>query len=291
MLLGKGSFGRVTLWHNKADKMICMDEDLNLLHHIREWYIGRSIFPDFYKSVRLSKWAIIITMTCGFGYLKTKLLRMSKRKALEKIALQVALLHSQGIIHGDIKPTNIIMTKNGTDLQIVDFGASHIAPEPIIPVREMITRWYRPPEATQKYSIAADMWSIGCVWYELVHEKPLFGCENQIELDLCHERYFRSKPFKCPILKNLICRKEDRWDIETLLQHLNVPYKRPKTVIPQTHSELLKHFEKQNQNTNACLFATDAMFDNDSDVKYDDLLRSLKVLEILTLPSIKNEVS
>ena len=88
-------------------------------------------------------------------------------------------IHSKNIIHLDLKPENILISKS--KIKIIDFGSS-------IRCNEKITnwyvqsRWYRSPEALleYKYNYTVDIWSYGCVVYELFTLKPLFSGKNTI---------------------------------------------------------------------------------------------------------------
>ena len=79
-------------------------------------------------------------------------------------------MHSLNIIHCDLKPENILVKdKNLEKLKIIDFGSS--AFESDIIHTYIQTRWYRSPEVILKYpkiNCKIDMWSLGCIIYELL---------------------------------------------------------------------------------------------------------------------------
>ena len=87
------------------------------------------------------------------------------------------------MIHCDLKPENIVFKdKNCQDIKIIDFGAS---------CRDwkngffyVQSRFYRAPEIVLgcPYDHAVDMWSLGCIVFELVHGKPLFPAMDENEL-------------------------------------------------------------------------------------------------------------
>ena len=93
-------------------------------------------------------------------------------------------IHKFNVIHRDIKPENILVSKNGV-LKIADFGMARIIASPgRAMTRNIVTRWYRPPEiffGSKYYSYAVDMWAIGCILAELYQKKPL--CTGNHDLD------------------------------------------------------------------------------------------------------------
>ncbi len=104
---------------------------------------------------------------------------------LSKIAAALHVVHKQGIIHGDIKPGNIIFRKNGCPV-LVDFGISHQS-EPKKEIHSSgevyASPSYASPELIQgrPFDYRTDLYSLGIMMYELlVGEKPFQG-ESEIE--------------------------------------------------------------------------------------------------------------
>jgi len=92
--------------------------------------------------------------------------------------------HARRILHRDLKPHNLLISKDGT-LKLADFGLARAFG---IPVRtythEVITLWYRAPEillGSKHYSIPVDIWSIGCIFAEMVTCHPLFPGDSEID--------------------------------------------------------------------------------------------------------------
>ena len=67
-------------------------------------------------------------------------------------------------------------------MKMADFGLARSlccksVDEPVVLTEYVATRWYRAPEillGSQKYSKAVDMWSVGCIYAEMIIGKPLF---------------------------------------------------------------------------------------------------------------------
>ncbi|XP_058254437.1 MAPK/MAK/MRK overlapping kinase-like isoform X1 [Hemibagrus wyckioides] len=91
-------------------------------------------------------------------------------------------MHSNGIFHRDVKPENILIKHDV--LKLADFGSSRsVYCKP--PHTEYIsTRWYRAPECLLTdgyYSLKMDMWSAGCVFFEIISLNPLFPGTNEVD--------------------------------------------------------------------------------------------------------------
>ncbi|EEF33859.1 big map kinase/bmk, putative [Ricinus communis] len=101
-------------------------------------------------------------------------------------------IHTANVYHRDLKPKNILANAN-CKLKICDFGLARVAfndtPATIFWTDYVATRWYRAPELCgsfySKYTPAIDIWSIGCIFAEVLTGKPLFPGKNVVhQLDL-----------------------------------------------------------------------------------------------------------
>ncbi|XWS30083.1 hypothetical protein CRYUN_Cryun24cG0087900 [Craigia yunnanensis] len=101
-------------------------------------------------------------------------------------------IHTANVYHRDLKPKNILANAN-CKLKICDFGLARVAfndtPTTIFWTDYVATRWYRAPELCgsffSKYTPAIDIWSLGCIFAEVLIGKPLFPGKNVVhQLDL-----------------------------------------------------------------------------------------------------------
>ncbi|KAD4179484.1 hypothetical protein E3N88_28075 [Mikania micrantha] len=93
--------------------------------------------------------------------------------------------HSRGVLHRDIKGSNLLIDNNGI-LKIGDFGLATIfnssQRQPL--TSRVVTLWYRPPElllGSTDYGIAVDLWSAGCILAELFAGKPIMPGRTEVE--------------------------------------------------------------------------------------------------------------
>ncbi|ONK79209.1 uncharacterized protein A4U43_C01F4030 [Asparagus officinalis] len=101
-------------------------------------------------------------------------------------------IHTANVFHRDLKPKNILANAD-CKLKVCDFGLARVsfddAPSAIFWTDYVATRWYRAPELCgsffSKYTPAIDIWSIGCIFAEMLSGKPLFPGKNVVhQLDL-----------------------------------------------------------------------------------------------------------
>ena len=95
-------------------------------------------------------------------------------------------LHHRGVLHRDIKGSNILLNNDG-QLKLADFGLARTYQKrrkDLDYTNRIITLWYRPPEillGSTVYGAAVDMWSAGCVFVELFTSKAIFPGRTEID--------------------------------------------------------------------------------------------------------------
>eukprot|EP00246_Nothoceros_aenigmaticus_P015247 TRINITY_DN6247_c0_g1_i1.p1 TRINITY_DN6247_c0_g1~~TRINITY_DN6247_c0_g1_i1.p1 ORF type:complete len:369 (+),score=54.93 TRINITY_DN6247_c0_g1_i1:117-1223(+) len=137
-------------------------------HHFNDVYLVYELMDtDLHQIIRSSQ-----TLTDEhFQYFIYQLLRGLK------------YVHSANVLHRDLKPSNLLLNAS-CDLKIGDFGLARTNSEKGQFMTEyVVTRWYRAPElllSCEEYTCAIDMWSVGCIFAELLGRKPIFPGKDYI---------------------------------------------------------------------------------------------------------------
>ncbi|CAN6483751.1 unnamed protein product [Victoria cruziana] len=101
---------------------------------------------------------------------------------LYQILRGLKYIHSANVLHRDLKPSNLLLNAN-CDLKICDFGLARITSETDFMTEYVVTRWYRAPELllhSAEYTTAIDVWSVGCIFMELMNRQPLFPGRDHV---------------------------------------------------------------------------------------------------------------
>lgn len=116
---------------------------------------------------------------------------------LYQILRALKYIHSANVLHRDLKPSNLLVNSN-CDLKVCDFGLARgvlsdeeMAGKPrnaLLLTEYVVTRWYRAPEimlACHEYAKPVDVWSVGCIFAELLGRKPYFPGDDYIDQVSC----------------------------------------------------------------------------------------------------------
>ena len=105
------------------------------------------------------------------------------RKIMNQILEALSYCHSRRFMHRDLKPENILVDED-FNIKLADFGLARAYQIPCkIYTNEVQTLWYRAPEillGCSQYSVSVDVWSVGCIFAEMVRNRPLFTQHNPL---------------------------------------------------------------------------------------------------------------
>ena len=198
--MGRGAFSTVYKIKSKIDNNIyCLKKinikktpdktnEINILSKL-----NHPNLVQYISSCSDDEGIYIIMEFCIYGDLYSLLHMVKKKKVyvnediIWDIAYQCLLgleyLHSQHIIHRDIKLLNIFMSKNKS-VKIGDMGMSKMLSNKEMKMSRVGTPLYLAPELVrkEKYDYKADIWSFGCSLYHLAKTVPPFNDENLIRL-------------------------------------------------------------------------------------------------------------
>jgi serine/threonine protein kinase len=86
------------------------------------------------------------------------------------------------VLHRDLKPQNLLINRENV-LKLADFGLARAFGIPVKNfTHEVVTLWYRAPDilmGSKDYNTSVDIWSVGCIFAEIVTKKPLFPGRNE----------------------------------------------------------------------------------------------------------------
>ncbi|XVE84823.1 hypothetical protein DITRI_Ditri17bG0043800 [Diplodiscus trichospermus] len=188
-VIGKGSYGVVcSVYDTHTGEKVAIKKINDIFEHVSD---ATRILREI-KLLRLLRHPDIVEI-------KHILLPPSRREFkdiyvffLYQLLRGLKYIHTANVFHRDLKPKNILANAD-CKLKICDFGLARVAfndtPTVIFWTDYVATRWYRAPELCgsffSKYTPAIDIWSIGCIFAELLTGKPLFPGKNVVhQLDL-----------------------------------------------------------------------------------------------------------
>lgn len=199
-VLGEGTYGVVFRALDKNTGRVCALKKIRLDHS--EEGIPQTALREvsILQEVHHTNIVNLLDVICGEGklYLIFEFVDSDLRKAMDKRSLFAGLgvkrlvyqlldglyfCHRHRIVHRDLKPANLLLTTDGT-LKIADFGLARAFQVPMHTyTHEVVTLWYRAPEillGEKHYTPAVDMWSVGCIFAEMVRGKVLFRGDSEI---------------------------------------------------------------------------------------------------------------
>ncbi|XP_018411959.1 PREDICTED: serine/threonine-protein kinase Nek3 [Nanorana parkeri] len=168
-----------------------------------------------------------------------------------QMCLAVQHIHEKRVLHRDIKSKNIFLTQSRR-IKLGDFGSARILSSPMAHACTYVgTPYYVPPEIWENvpYNNKSDIWSLGCVLYEICTLKHPFqagGWKNLI-LKICHGSYSPLPSLYSYELRSLIkqmFRKDPRQrpSANTILTRRGLLKVVKSTVVTQTDDEMPENY-------------------------------------------------
>ncbi|KAI7901912.1 uncharacterized protein BX663DRAFT_512802 [Cokeromyces recurvatus] len=207
-LMGKGSFGQVLkCFDHRTSQTVAVKiirnkkrfhtqalVEVKILENLITWDA-----EDKHNNVRMLGHFVFRNHLCiAFECLSINLYEFIKSNGFQgfsmglirRFAMQLlnslTLLQKHKLIHCDLKPENILLKHpTKSTIKVIDFGSSCLESEKVYTYIQ--SRFYRSPEVIMgmNYSMAIDMWSLGCILAELHTGYPLFPGENEQEQLAC----------------------------------------------------------------------------------------------------------
>ncbi|KAJ7341508.1 hypothetical protein JRQ81_005692 [Phrynocephalus forsythii] len=213
-MIGEGSFGKVFLAERKQDNQQCVIKEISLTKLPRKekessekevTLLARLKHPnivDFYTSFQEKNKLYIIMEYCDGGDLMKRInmqhgVLFDEDKILGwfvQISLGLKHIHDRKILHRDIKAQNIFLSNNGMTAKLGDFGIARMLSNTMEFARTCVgTPYYLSPEICENrpYNNKTDIWSLGCVLYELCTLRHPFDGNNlaQLVLKICRGHF------------------------------------------------------------------------------------------------------
>ncbi|XP_036065050.1 serine/threonine-protein kinase Nek5 isoform X2 [Onychomys torridus] len=272
-IIGEGTFGKVYLAKYKTESNHCVIKEINftkekdasqkeviLLAQMKHPNIV-TFFSSFQENSRL----FIVMEYCDGGDLMQRIQRQRGELFSEdqilgwfvQISLGLKHIHDRKILHRDIKSQNIFLSKNGKVAKLGDFGTARALNNSMELAQTCAgTPYYLSPEICQNrpYNNKTDIWSLGCVLYELCTLKHPFESNNlhHLVLKICQARVAPISPHFSLDLQSLIPQlfkvsPQDRPSINSLLKRPFLETLIARYMSPEVHSRKIQpHAHVQN---------------------------------------------
>lgn len=232
-----GKYSKVYQFNHLAYKVVKVSDVSNLRCNIKELVFFHSfshlnIMKPFRSQILMESGKItriIHEMPLALAHFGDVIHNISTQEMvfyLRQIALALHYMHSQGIVHGDVKPANMLLFQNNI-LQLSDFSLSnHMSKSRDIALG---TLYWRAPECLleQGYYPSSDVWSFGVIMLDCLVKTSYFenAKTNEEMLNLIRQVLSGHVPIRCDecfrdlLFHCLVWEPEKRFTFQQVLQH------------------------------------------------------------------------
>ncbi|KAJ2864435.1 cyclin-dependent protein kinase [Coemansia erecta] len=198
------------------------------LHHENIVELCEVIMDDnaIHMVMDYAEFDLLSIMQHHMHHLRKPMTELVVKSILWQLINGVAYLHANQILQRDLKPANIMITSSGV-VKVGDMGLARVFRRPFQTLysgdKVVVTVWYRAPElllGSRHYTTAIDIWSIGCIFAEMLALRPLFKGE-EVKMEKKQLPFQRSQVNK--ILEVLGTPTKEQWPkIELMpdIQHM-----------------------------------------------------------------------
>ncbi|KFP76129.1 Serine/threonine-protein kinase Nek3, partial [Apaloderma vittatum] len=211
-VLGEGSFGRALLVHHRISNQKYAMKEIRLpmsssdVENSRKEAVllGKMKHPNivaYKESFEADGHLYIVMEYCDDGDLMQKIKNQRGKLFPEdtilhwfvQMCLGVKHIHDKRVLHRDIKSKNVFLTQNGK-VKLGDFGSARLLAHPASYACTYVgTPYYVPPEIWESmpYNNKSDIWSLGCILYELCTLRHPFQANSwkHLILKICKGSY------------------------------------------------------------------------------------------------------
>ncbi|XP_009461408.1 PREDICTED: serine/threonine-protein kinase Nek5 [Nipponia nippon] len=246
--IGEGSFGKIFLAKGKVDNEQCVIKEINFTKMpVKEKEASQkevillakmkhANIVTFYASLQEKNKLYIVMEYCDGGDLMKRInmqhgVLFDEDQILSwfvQISLGLKHIHDKKILHRDVKAQNIFLSNNGKVAKLGDFGVARQLDSTMEFAHTCVgTPYYLSPEICENrpYNNKTDIWSLGCVLYELCALKHPFegNSLHQLVLKICRGHFHPVSPnysYDLRILISQLFKKspKDRPSINSILR-------------------------------------------------------------------------